>query len=187
MAVLRPVRRSALTLVTAAALFVPVLPAAACSQADPAADVSPEGQQTAAVTGMLVNGQTGKCLTVAGGGRATDNLRAAQYECDAYPTRQWTMTDATGTRQYMLRNAQTGKCLTIAGGTSTANNYTAVQYTCVDHPALRWMFWGTAGARQYQLKNVQTGKCLTIGPDGSTAVQYTCDKQPSRMWGVRYM
>ncbi|MFF0309835.1 RICIN domain-containing protein [Streptosporangium sp. NPDC004379] len=187
MAVLRPAHRSALTLVTAAALFVPVLPAAAHARTDPATGLSPEGQQSTALTGMLVNGQTGKCLTVAGGGRVTDNLRAAQYECDAYPTRQWTMTDATGTRQYTLRNAQTGKCLTIAGGASTANNYTAVQYTCMDHPAFRWMFWGAAGAQQYQLKNVQTGKCLTIGPDGSTAVQYTCDKQPARMWGVRYM
>jgi len=36
----------------------------------------------------IVNNNSGKCLTIAGGGTA-DNIYANQYDCDSHPSRLW--------------------------------------------------------------------------------------------------
>jgi cytolethal distending toxin subunit A len=87
---------------------------------------------------MLVNVQTNKCLTIAGGVSTDNNVTALQFDCDSDPSRSWRITDATGAGVYQIRNVQTNKCLTIAGGRSTDNNVTALQYNCDSDPSRRW-------------------------------------------------
>jgi hypothetical protein len=155
------------------------------------ATASPAGAEQATVPDipvMLINVQTGKCLTIAGGTSTANNVEAVQYNCDSHPSRRWYLHSGTpGALQ--VQNVQTGKCLTIAGGTSTANNVTALQYTCDTHPSRSWIFTPDSYTGNYWVQNVQTGKCLTIAGGTSTAnnveaVQYNCDSHPSRLWYV---
>ena len=39
----------------------------------------------------LVNLQTGKCLTIAGGRSTENNVNALQFDCDNDPSRRWTL------------------------------------------------------------------------------------------------
>ena len=138
---------------------------------------------------MLVNAQTGKCLTIAGGVSTDNNVEALQFDCDTHPSRSWTLTNESGDI-YQIRNVQTGKCLTIAGGVSTDNNVTALQFNCDDHPSRRWRVADVTGSGIYQIRNVQTNKCLTIAGGVSTAnnvtaLQFTCDDHMSRRWTLR--
>src|SRR5262245_34865896 len=135
---------------------------------------------------MLINSQTSKCLTIAGGVSTANNVEALQFTCDTHPSRRWRLIRFGN--EFKIRNLQTGKCLTIAGGVSTENNVTALQFNCDDHPSRRWFINRVGNA--FQIKNVQTGKCLTI-PGGVstannvTALQFNCDSHPSRRWQVR--
>jgi cytolethal distending toxin subunit A len=136
---------------------------------------------------MLINAQTGKCLTIAGGRSTDNNVTVLQFVCDGDPSRAWNI-NATGGGAYQIRNVQTGKCLTIAGGRSTDNNVTALQFNCDSDPSRTWRINGTGGV--YQISNVQTGKCLTIAGGRSTdnnvtALQFNCDNDPSRTWRIR--
>jgi len=87
---------------------------------------------------MLINVQTNKCLTIAGGRSTDNNVTALQFDCDSDPSRRWRITDVTGSGVYQIRNVQTNKCLTIAGGRSTDNNVTALQFNCDSDPSRRW-------------------------------------------------
>jgi len=138
---------------------------------------------------MLVNLQTAKCLTIAGGVSPENNVEALQFDCDSHPSRRWTLSSEGGDT-YQVKNVQTGKCLTIAGGVSTENNVTALQFDCDSHPSRRWHAVDVNGAGVYQLRNVQTHKCLTIAGGVSTAnnvtaLQFDCDSHPSRRWTLR--
>ncbi|KAM3090398.1 RICIN domain-containing protein [Phormidesmis sp. 146-35] len=139
---------------------------------------------------MLINVQTNKCLTIAGGRSTENNVEAVQFDCDSDPSRRWRITDVGGTGVYQIRNVQTGKCLTIAGGRSTENNVTALQFNCDSDPSRRWRISDVTGAGIYQIRNVQTNKCLTIAGGRSTennvtALQFNCDSDPSRRWTLR--
>jgi phosphoribosylanthranilate isomerase len=138
---------------------------------------------------MLINVQTGKCLTIAGGVSTQNNVEALQFDCDSDPSRRWTLSDESGD-VYQIKNVQTGKCLTIAGGVSTDNNVTALQFDCDSDPSRRWRVVDVTGAGVYQIRNVQTNKCLTIAGGVSTAnnvtaLQFNCDSDPSRRWTLR--
>ena len=85
---------------------------------------------------MLLNVQTGKCLTIAGGVSTDNNVTAVQFDCDKHPSRRWWITNIGGA--FQIRNVQTGKCLTIAGGVSTDNNVEALQFDCDNHPSRTW-------------------------------------------------
>src|SRR5262245_42526310 len=85
---------------------------------------------------LLINGKTGKCLTIAVGTGPANNLRAVQVDCDGDLSRSWHLNGVGGAFQIM--NAKTGKCLTIAGGTSPANNVEAVQFDCDDDLSRTW-------------------------------------------------
>jgi cytolethal distending toxin subunit A len=137
---------------------------------------------------MLINAQTGKCLTIAGGRSTDNNVTALQFDCDGDPSRSWSI-NATGGGVYQISNVQTGKCLTIAGGRSTDNNVEALQFNCDNDPSRTWRINATGGG-VYQISNVQTGKCLTIAGGRSTdnnvtALQFNCDSDPSRTWRIR--
>jgi len=137
----------------------------------------------------LINAKTGKCLTIAGGVSTQNNVEAVQFDCDADPSRRWTLSDEGGDI-YQIKNVQTGKCLTIAGGVSTENNVTALQFNCDSDPSRRWRITDVTGSGVYQIRNVQTNKCLTIAGGVSTAnnvtaLQYNCDSDSSRRWTLR--
>ncbi|MFF4101082.1 RICIN domain-containing protein [Streptomyces sp. NPDC001903] len=40
---------------------------------------------------QLVNAQTGKCATVAGGTTTDNNHPLVQFDCDSHPSRRWTL------------------------------------------------------------------------------------------------
>ena len=85
---------------------------------------------------LLVNGKTGKCLTIAGGTSPANNLAAVQFDCDGDLSRSWHLNRVGDA--FQIQNAKTGKCLTIAGGTSPANNLEAVQFDCDGDPSRTW-------------------------------------------------
>ena len=139
---------------------------------------------------LLINVQTGKCLTIAGGVSTENNVEALQFNCDSDPSRRWRISDVTGSGVYQIRNVQTGKCLTIAGGRSTDNNVGALQFDCDSDPSRTWRISDVTGSGVYQIRNVQTNKCLTIAGGRSTAnnvgaLQFNCDSDPSRTWTLR--
>ena len=132
---------------------------------------------------LLINGKTGKCLTIAGGTSPANNLEAVQFDCDGDLSRSWHLNGVGDA--FQIQNAKTGKCLTIAGGTSPANNLRAVQFDCDGDLSRSWHLNGVGGA--FQIQNAKTGKCLTIAGGTSPAnnleaVQFDCDGDPSRTW-----
>ncbi|MBT2452765.1 RICIN domain-containing protein [Streptomyces sp. ISL-43] len=111
---------------------VMLLPEAAVAQ--PATHSTP-----ARISGtfQLVNAQTGKCATVAGGVSTENNVQLVQFNCDSHPSRRWLVTNSNGTSNQIV-NVQTRKCATVAGGVSTENNVELVQFNCDSHPSRRW-------------------------------------------------
>ena len=85
---------------------------------------------------LVINGKTGKCLTIAGGTSPANNLSAVQFDCDGDLSRTWLLNDVNGAIQ--IQNAKTLKCLTIAGGTSSQDNLEAVQFDCDSDPSRFW-------------------------------------------------
>ncbi|MFD8547852.1 RICIN domain-containing protein [Streptomyces sp. NPDC059649] len=145
------------------------------------------GSAPAQVSGtfQLVNAQTGKCATVAGGVSTDNNVGLVQFNCDSHPSRRWLVTNSDG-RSNQIINEQTRKCATVAGGVSTDNNVGLVQFNCDTHPSRRWIVTNQSG-NSFQLVNAQTGKCMTVAGGVSTdnnvgLVQFTCDSHPSRRW-----
>ena len=138
---------------------------------------------------MLVNNNTGKCLTIAGGVSTDNNVHAVQFDCDSHPSRRWRL-NKMNSGNVQIRNVQTNKCLTIAGGVSTDNNVRALQFDCDSHPSRTWTISDVTGSAPQQIRNVQTNKCLTIAGGVSTdnnveALQFDCDSHPSRAWRIR--
>jgi cytolethal distending toxin subunit A len=138
---------------------------------------------------LLVNAETGKCLTIAGGVSTDNNVLAVQFDCDSDPSRRWRLNETNG-NIYQVKNVQTGKCLTIAGGVSSDNNVGALQFDCDSDPSRTWRITDVSGSGLHQIRNVRTNKCLTIAGGVSTAnnveaVQFDCDSDPSRTWTIR--
>jgi cytolethal distending toxin subunit A len=130
----------------------------------------------------LVNSQSGKCLTIAGGATFANNVDAAQLDCNRDPLQLWWLEEeTTGGGIYQIKNTQTTLCLTIAGGTSPENYVPALQYECDHHPSRTWRIRDVGGGI-YQIENVHTHKCLTISDRDSTPVQYDCDADPASLW-----
>ncbi|WP_190092740.1 RICIN domain-containing protein [Streptomyces melanogenes] len=153
--------------------------------ARPASPDAPAG-----ITGnfQLVNAETGKCATVAGGVSTENNVRLVQFDCDSHPSRHWFISNNNGNGRQFI-NGQTRKCATVAGGVSTENNVELVQFNCDTHPSRRWFVTNGDGS-SYQLVNAQTRKCMTVAGGVSTdnnvpLVQFTCDTHPSRRWILR--
>ncbi|WP_371615283.1 RICIN domain-containing protein [Streptomyces sp. NBC_00454] len=139
-------------------------------------------------TFQIVNVQTGKCATVAGGSTTANNHPLVQFDCDTHPSRRWNITNGDGS-SFQIVNVQTGKCATVAGGSTTNNNHPLVQFDCDTHPSRRWNITNGDGT-SFQIVNVQTGKCATVAGGSTTnnnhpLVQFDCDTHPSRRWFLR--
>src|SRR5262249_41873587 len=80
-------------------------------------------------TRLLINGKTGKCLTIEGGTSPANNLKAVQFDCDGDLSRSWHLNGVGDA--FQIQNAKTGKCLTLVG-TIPANPLVAVQFDCDD-------------------------------------------------------
>ncbi|MEV6007682.1 RICIN domain-containing protein [Streptomyces sp. NPDC051976] len=137
---------------------------------------------------QLVNVQTGKCATVAGGVSTDNNVPLVQFTCDSHPSRHWFIAANPGSGRHFI-NGETDKCATVAGGVSTDNNVPLVQFTCDTDLSRRWFVTNWNGS-SYQLLNSGTRKCMTVAGGRSTAnnvplVQFTCDTDPSRRWILR--
>nr|WSW47821.1 RICIN domain-containing protein [Streptomyces sp. NBC_01001] len=161
-----------------------LLPDAAVAQA-----TAPASPARTSGTFQLVNAQTGKCATIAGGVSAANNLQLVQFTCDTHPSRRWRI-PASSSASNQIINLQTGKCATVAGGVSAANNLQLVQFTCDTHPSRRWRITNRDSSGSVQLVNVQTGKCATVAGGVSREnnlqlVQFTCDTHPLRRWFLR--
>jgi hypothetical protein len=86
-------------------------------------------------TGMMVNGATGLCLTVAGA-VPDDGGRVQQEPCADAPHQRWSMfVDADGTATFGATHS--GKCLDVIGA-STAPGTPVQQYSCNGGPNQRW-------------------------------------------------
>lgn len=86
-------------------------------------------------TGMMVNGATGLCLTVAGAA-AEDRARVQQEPCGDAPHQRWSMfVDADGSATFTAQHS--GRCLDVQDG-NTAPGTPVQQYGCNNTPAQRW-------------------------------------------------
>ena len=109
---------------------------------------------------MLVNSQTGECLTIAGGVVFDNNVDAVQGACDGEPVRRWWLEETPVADVYKIKNAATGRCLTIAGGVSPANYVRALQYECDDDPSRTWTITDTASRTNSPPTIASTISCL---------------------------
>ena len=60
---------------------------------------------------MLVNGKTGKCLTIAGGISTDNNVHTVQFDCDSHPSRRWMLREMGGGSVYQIRNVLSPACV----------------------------------------------------------------------------
>lgn len=86
-------------------------------------------------TGMVVNGATGLCLTVAGAA-AEDRARVQQEPCGDAPHQRWAMfIDADGLATFTAQHS--GRCLDVQDG-NPAPGTPVQQHGCNNTPAQRW-------------------------------------------------
>jgi hypothetical protein len=87
-------------------------------------------------SGMMVNGATGLCLTVAGAA-VEDRARVQQEPCGDAPHQRWALfLDADGTATFTAQHS--GRCLDVQDG-NTAPGTPVQQYGCNNTPAQRWL------------------------------------------------
>lgn len=102
----------------------------------PCAPGSPGQRWDRSPTGMMVNGATGLCLTVAGAA-GEDGARVQQEPCADAPHQHWTLfLDADGTATFGAQHS--GRCLDVQGG-NTGPGTPVQQYACNGTPAQRWI------------------------------------------------
>ncbi|MEV7559837.1 RICIN domain-containing protein [Streptomyces sp. NPDC089795] len=154
--------------------------------------VAPPGGSTAttrpgttdpsALTGRLVNRNSGLCLRVPG---TEENLVPVQDTCTADADRTWTLALQDGGETRTVRNAHSGRCLAVAG---TENSAPARQFACTaarldgQHWELQW----GSGDRSdsFVLRNAVNTKCLMVqGREAARpAAQTSCGEQYDDQW-----
>ncbi|GAA0931196.1 RICIN domain-containing protein [Virgisporangium aurantiacum] len=96
---------------------------------------SPSQRWQRTPTGMMVNGATGLCITVAGAA-VEDNARVQQEPCGDAPHQRWALfLDADGSASFGAQHS--GRCLDVQGG-GTAPGTPVQQFGCNGTPAQRW-------------------------------------------------
>ncbi|MFE2181919.1 RICIN domain-containing protein [Streptomyces sp. NPDC059455] len=159
-------------------------PAPVTPQVSPSTATLPPTARSAAFGKFLVNNNSGKCLSPAGGG-VDNNVFTVIYDCDTHPSRSWYLVDK-GNSLYQILNLNSGKCLAPAGGAGSNNTQTVI-YTCDNDPSRLWYFTDK-GNFNYHIVNYSSGKCLTPAGGGvlnnTQTVIYNCDADPSRVWSL---
>ncbi|WP_158647416.1 RICIN domain-containing protein [Actinoplanes sp. ATCC 53533] len=172
------VRRRILTtgsrLLAAATVAATVLVPAAPAQAAPAFPFVGGFQ--------LFNVRSDKCLTVAGGGTA-DNDVVVQSACRDERSHLWRMRLVTLTGLFQVQNVRSGRCLSANEGSGRV-----VQYRCDDAVSRRWRLWDAKGTGFY-IRGAASGRCLTVAGGGvdenAAALLSTCGPARSRRWDAR--
>ena len=101
----------------------------------PCAPGTPSQRWQRTPSGMMVNGATGLCLTVAGA-VPDDGGRVQQENCADAPHQRWSMfLDADGTATFGAQHS--GRCLDVVGG-GVAPGTPVQQYGCNGSPAQKW-------------------------------------------------
>ncbi|WP_406087523.1 RICIN domain-containing protein [Streptomyces virginiae] len=136
-----------------------------------------------ALTGRLVNRDSGMCLRVTG---TEDDLVAVQDTCTADADRTWTLAQQDGSGDTRtLRNAYSGRCLAVMG---TENLAPVRQFACTAarHDRQRWeLLWGSGDrADHFVLRNAVTARCLLVQGRGAArpAAQISCGEQYDDQW-----
>ncbi|GAA1040665.1 hypothetical protein GCM10009557_62570 [Virgisporangium ochraceum] len=102
----------------------------------PCAAGAPNQRWQRTPTGMMVNGATGLCLTVAGAA-AEDRARVQQEPCGDAPHQHWTMfMDADGTVTFGAQHSS--RCLDVQDN-NPAPGTPVQQYVCNGTSAQRWV------------------------------------------------
>ncbi|MFJ5725682.1 RICIN domain-containing protein [Streptomyces sp. NPDC093149] len=166
------VKAAGLIAATAAAIGGSLVSAPAASASSPVS-----------ATGLyLVNSNSGKCLSPAGG-RVDNNAFTVIFNCDTDPSRSWYLVNK-GNDIYQILNLNSGKCLSPAGGAGTNNTETVI-FNCDDDPSRRWYLVDKGNSR-YHMVNYKSGKCLSPAGGGvlnnTPTVIFNCDTDPSRLW-----
>lgn len=123
----------------------------------------------------LVNFNSGKCMSVEGGGSTSNGANVIQWSCNDGGEQLWYW---SGSR---LKNRKSGKCLSVSGGGSTANGAELVQWTCNDGGEQSW------DASNGYLVNAKSGKVASVSGGGSTAngakvIQWAANSGSEQGW-----
>lgn len=105
----------------------------------------------------LVNYNSGRCMSVEGGGSTTNGANVIQWTCNDGGEQLWYWSGSA------LKNRKSGKCLSVSGGGSTANGAELVQWSCNGEAEQSW------DEQNGYLVNVKSGKVASVSGGGSTA------------------
>lgn len=135
-----------------------------------------------ALTGRLVNRDSGLCLRVPG---TDDGAVPVQDTCTDAADRTWTLAPQDGGDTRTLRNAHSGRCLAVVG----SENFAPVrQFACTAarYDGQHWdLQWGTADrADQFVLRNAVNTKCLVVqGREANRPLaQISCGDRYDDQW-----
>ena len=138
-----------------------------------AAAVTPPA--SAATYYNLVNQNSGKCMSVAGGGSTANGAKIVQWTCNDHGEQLWYRVGD------QLKNRKSGKCLSVSGGGSPDNGAELVQWSC--NGSFEQM-WKPSDGYLICHKN---GKVASVSGGGSTAnsakiVQWTAHGHADQLW-----
>lgn len=123
----------------------------------------------------LVNYESGKCMSVAGGGSTANGAKIVQWTCNDKGEQLWYRVGD------QLKNRESGKCLSAPGGGSSENGAQLVQWTCNGSSEQKW------NPSDGFLINHKNGKVASVAGGGSSEngakiVQWTATGKPEQGW-----
>jgi ricin-type beta-trefoil lectin protein len=136
---------------------------------------------SAATSSEVLNGKSGKCLSVDDGSLA-DGALVIQWTCNGGPEQQWTFANND-----TWLNVRSGKCLSVEGGGSVAVGAHVIQWTCNGGPEQQWTPVTNGDAPFFLLVNDKSGLVLSVSGGGSTAngaeiLQWSQNGGPEQEW-----
>ncbi|MEU0049932.1 RICIN domain-containing protein [Streptomyces sp. NPDC006309] len=129
---------------------------------------------------IQVPGAAGKCLDVAGGGKA-NGTPVQIYTCNGGAAQKWQLWGAYD-GGYTLWNANAGKCLEVLNGNSADGTKIQIR-DCGNAKAQQWKFdIRSAG----ELRNAATGKCVHLPTfdNSKDAVLSTCNGSAAQKFRI---
>lgn len=132
---------------------------------------------------VLINQNSGQCLSINHGDVNINGAWAIQYPC-AQSTEAWNKIDPSGGYQPIKYSYLANRCLGITGG-STALGARAVIWSCDGTANQRWgPILNSDGT--FTFKNYSSGLCLGVSggslTPGTGVVQYLCNGSYDQKW-----
>lgn len=166
-------RKTTVTALAGAALFVAAAWPTAADAAAPAAAPGHVKASAALSYGYFVNGDSGKCMDAAWS--HVNSTPVVQYDCYDGATQYWSWNGSE------IVNVDSGKCLDAQW--SHANSTAVVQYDCYGGATQLWSL-RVAGS-SWEVVNADSGKCLDAvwsHSNSTTLVQYDCYAGTTQQW-----